>query len=1444
MAQATSYSMPRAGHETSFLSFDDVPNSPDSPQLGAASGTQYSSLGGDNGVFQQQTPASPDSAVKASSSNRTSPSKMSRLVKARASNFKDTFAAASPDPTDTANHSEQPQSSPSRASAKPGSSRGSRLGALLGRSMPSNDSSYSRHTNSSANHAEPSSNDSSFFGRRNRSKAAPLNQDIDEAAESSPAAPFSASSLLYSTDMQNHAARSASAMAMLDSSEVPAGYARRPSSQSNLLDTSGHSARDSVLGATSSSTTPAQTRGGRLGRLAYKKEDSIAFIAQSRQSSQQMSAGTHNASLDLTDRQQSWNDAPESSSYAVARGLGIEDAGSSQTGATSTRNDSRPYAQSHFSSYRQPPEHTEGLDHVNAPHNGVGVASTSARSQSIASSSNASSRAPSVAGTHPVDYHSRFSRQGLSQDLSNDPQARAARSSLEAHSAPAAVAASSRSSYETSAISTRGTLSDADIVALGAMPGTSAASLLNDNGAPLSSKNILTIALQKAQNAVQLDSANNVPDAIAAYKQAVRLLEEVMERIAPRSGKRSRPSREEERRRLRVIHDTYADRIRLLSMIYSPDNLDADDDTANTSFSSNAQPSTTKADWLDRVRDDSQEDPALSTPRYNGDALDPNMQHSPRDDARSFLSITPVRTAFPASATQSSNHSHVQQQPQTQQPWPRSPPMPSAPLSPSMDSSPRRRLRDAVRPGSRGSRGSRTSISLSIADEQEAQEYRVPPPAITEEMPRISVEANTPEVASQTAASPKKPSQPLPGMMMQTPTTLGPESLLQQHGRSDSDSSYQSTTTAARLKPTALSHRAFGLEDEVRTPVTPYFDATGDVEISEERASDGASPADSQMRQHKPTLSSSSKLRVDSTERLVERPAKMGLAQRARALSFKGPSLRQKASMPSLGDRKKDEVFAVPNGNEAPTNQSSRPDSADSAPTKPIPMLRTDSSGDHPTPWDLEPPGSNLTVRPAANRPRASTASALVSSTTSAGTISQRRKIAQSADKAMQEFEELGLSNDHLRPTSIAMSNRQRSTSQPGSRRPSIPAAFVNANASASGGALLAAVSGGISPNGESLPPPVPDLPKTIPAFERKPSVADTLGKGRGAEVSRGADSSGLSLAMPLPRSFVDEQPAATYDDNATQTFLVTDVFPSGLPSLAAGAPSYASTTAVSTSLRKSPISTAPHVLLRPFFIMTRLRTSILSGAQVTDRLYLPSALWRQGGVKLLSVESKTRVIELLLTGLETVEKGGEPLLMPLGSGAGLETSNASRFVKQLDEFEVLMGEVQSILAKKLPFIEAVLLSSNGGGGGKSKFGGGFGSRFTRGLDRMTGSVTQSKALDSPSILAYIDALARLFSRTSILSSHLTWLLTAEGIIAPPESVPNSAGLQSPTWVGTANANLTAYSALPPHIRQTIHGKLRRGSEFFGKVVLAFVLQDVGVLMEKWAKKGSGMFVD
>ncbi|KAI8884795.1 hypothetical protein K501DRAFT_332465 [Backusella circina FSU 941] len=73
------------------------------------------------------------------------------------------------------------------------------------------------------------------------------------------------------------------------------------------------------------------------------------------------------------------------------------------------------------------------------------------------------------------------------------------------------------------------------------------------------SKLLLRSALQKANEAVQHDSTNNVMGAISSYTEAISLLDRVLVCV----------EKENDRRRLQEIHDSYSERIRLLSKITS-----------------------------------------------------------------------------------------------------------------------------------------------------------------------------------------------------------------------------------------------------------------------------------------------------------------------------------------------------------------------------------------------------------------------------------------------------------------------------------------------------------------------------------------------------------------------------------------------------------------------------------------------------------------------------------------------------------------------------------------------------------------------------------------------------------------------------------------------------------------------------------------------------------
>lgn len=54
----------------------------------------------------------------------------------------------------------------------------------------------------------------------------------------------------------------------------------------------------------------------------------------------------------------------------------------------------------------------------------------------------------------------------------------------------------------------------------------------------------------------------------------------------------------------------------------------------------------------------------------------------------------------------------------------------------------------------------------------------------------------------------------------------------------------------------------------------------------------------------------------------------------------------------------------------------------------------------------------------------------------------------------------------------------------------------------------------------------------------------------------------------------------------------------------------------------------------------------------------------------------------------------------------------------------------------------------------------------------------------------------------------------------------------------TNSLNPTPYSTLAPDIRNQLEARLKRSSEFFASVVLTFVIRDLSLLLDKYARKG------
>lgn len=110
----------------------------------------------------------------------------------------------------------------------------------------------------------------------------------------------------------------------------------------------------------------------------------------------------------------------------------------------------------------------------------------------------------------------------------------------------------------------------------------------------------------------------------------------------------------------------------------------------------------------------------------------------------------------------------------------------------------------------------------------------------------------------------------------------------------------------------------------------------------------------------------------------------------------------------------------------------------------------------------------------------------------------------------------------------------------------------------------------------------------------------------------------------------------------------------------------------------------------RPFHLMRQLRETMQTGGYLTPRLYIPRQLWTQVGIKLLHTETKVRMLDLLLSGLEAIERAGEPVLAGnINLPASAKAEAAQRLLRELGSFEGMMDGVQSTLSKKLGSIEA-----------------------------------------------------------------------------------------------------------------------------------------------------------
>jgi len=219
---------------------------------------------------------------------------------------------------------------------------------------------------------------------------------------------------------------------------------------------------------------------------------------------------------------------------------------------------------------------------------------------------------------------------------------------------------------------------------------------------------------------------------------------------------------------------------------------------------------------------------------------------------------------------------------------------------------------------------------------------------------------------------------------------------------------------------------------------------------------------------------------------------------------------------------------------------------------------------------------------------------------------------------------------------------------------------------------------------------------------------------------------------------------------------------------------------------------------------MSLLHASIVSpsGGYLTRRLHVPHDVWTQGGAKLTNLMEKGKCIEFLEAGLDDLTKASHEFTRSghVGNGAsqglsgqGIMRAMSDRWIRALDEWLSVCDSAVASVGKKL-----------GLGEGITKKSAGWSTKVTRTFDRMT----NGKNLDSPTV--YVQNLANLFGAAQLFDEHHRLISISGGF----------------------------YAVLPPETRSLIESKLKRTSEFFVSVVLAFVIRDLGQLLDKYAKKG------
>ncbi|KAL4889121.1 hypothetical protein BDV59DRAFT_205541 [Aspergillus ambiguus] len=276
------------------------------------------------------------------------------------------------------------------------------------------------------------------------------------------------------------------------------------------------------------------------------------------------------------------------------------------------------------------------------------------------------------------------------------------------------------------------------------------------------------------------------------------------------------------------------------------------------------------------------------------------------------------------------------------------------------------------------------------------------------------------------------------------------------------------------------------------------------------------------------------------------------------------------------------------------------------------------------------------------------------------------------------------------------------------------------------------------------------------------------------------------------------------------------------------------------------PLEPCPEsFLLRPFWLMRCIYQTVAHprGGYLTTKLFIPRDIWRVKNVKLKAVEEKVSNCDLLTAALLKLAK--------------VDTYDADAVLEEMQSFETVLDQVQASLTKKIG-------SEVGVQGAMPLF------RSAQPSDDPTTVETPPAKTSSGQSKSYLSSWRKLRSKNSGVGGTPTPSTSREPskdnltiTSLPMTPIPSSQPRRNTTQLQFSGPNSNYMGALArlcdavqvldqiaqqvedpglKHSSPTLVGlelSTRHAAEFFGFYVCRFVLNDIGMMLDKFIKRGS-----